>query len=259
MVNLRLASLTDKLEHSYWKMVKQDYCDYYFFIYDWLLQREKTKVVLALEQDAIVGAMVIYDESIVQVRGEPEAVRTLLGILELKKVDVQAPANCEGILLETFPSFRQKESVVLMTLGRGQERLNVKVKPTVLGPSDAEEIALLMKQSYPEMWSEISAEQVGNMFSADYACWLGIKQQGRLVSFGYATLTPQVSHVTWIATSEQWRNKGYASSIVSALVKECLNKASTAMIYVMDNNKMAKGIYARVGFKPYKSYTFLRT
>ncbi|MCL5876314.1 MAG: GNAT family N-acetyltransferase [Candidatus Bathyarchaeota archaeon] len=72
------------------------------------------------------------------------------------------------------------------------------------------------------------------------------------------TLTPKVSHVTWIATSPQHENKGYATSTVSMLVKECLSAAETTIIYVMDDNASANCVYAKVGFKPYKSYFFLK-
>lgn len=91
------------------------------------------------------------------------------------------------------------------------------------------------------------------------ALFLGIKQESKLVSFGYAMVTPTVSHVIWIATHRKWRNKRYATSIVSELVKECLNKASTAIIYVMDDNMTAKSVYSKVGFKPYKSYLYVKT
>ena len=116
-----------------------------------------------------------------------------------------------------------------------------------------------MRESYPKMWSEISAESVKALIAVKEAVWLGIKQDGKLVAFGYAMLTPKVSHVTWIATSPRHERKGYATSIVSALAKECLAAAEAAIIYVMDDNNAAKGIYCKVGFRPYKSYFFVRT
>ena len=66
MVCLKLAVLTSELESRFWNFVTQDYCDYYFFIYDWLPQKDKTQVLLAFEEEAIVGLMLIYDGSIVQ-------------------------------------------------------------------------------------------------------------------------------------------------------------------------------------------------
>ncbi len=255
---LRLAPLTSELEQKYWRMVKHDYCDYYFFIYDLLLQREKTKVVLALEQGAIAGIMLIFEGCIVQLRGKPVAIHMLLDDLNLPHADVQVPKECEQLLLEKYPSPQLKAEITLMTLKKGEQRLAESAKPQPLEPRDAQEIALLMNKSYPEMWGEVSSEQVSNRFT-DNARWLGIKAQGHLVSFGYATLTPQVSHVTWIATDPQWRNRGYASYIVSALVKECLHVAPTAIIYVTDDNATAKDIYTRVGFKPYKRYVFAKT
>ena len=60
-------------------------------------------MLLAFEEEAIVGLMLIYDGSIVQLRGEPEAVRLLLGNLELDAVELQAPIHCEKEVLKKFP------------------------------------------------------------------------------------------------------------------------------------------------------------
>lgn len=259
MIYLRLAALTNDLEGSFWRIVKQDYCDYYFFIYDWLLQKERTQVFLALEGDVIVGFMLIYDGNIVQLRGEPGAVGFMLENLKLEAIEVQVPISCEKLVTERFSAFKLKALITLMHLEQGEEHLSFSVKPERLSVEDAVDVALLMKESYPEMWSEITADYVRQQFMAEGTFWLGIREGGKLVSFGYAMLTLKVSHLTWMATSKQWRNKGYATSILSALVKECLNNASTSIIYVMDDNLAAKSVYSGVGFKPYKSYIFLRT
>jgi predicted GNAT family acetyltransferase len=259
MICLRLAALTNDLEGRFWATVKQDYCDYYFFIYDWLLQKQRTQVFLALEGDVIVGLMLIYDGNIVQLRGESDAMGFLLENLMLENIEIQAPIDCEEVIIRRFPLFKQKENISLLKLEEGEEHLDVRIKPERLGVEDAGEIALLMNESYPEMWSEVTADFVRQQFMDEGAFWLGIREAGKLVSFGYAVLTPRVTHVTWIATSEHWRNKGYATSILSGLIDECLKNAATSIIYVMENNLVAKNVYLKAGFKPYKSYILLKT
>lgn len=255
---MRLALLTDETEDLFWDTVKRDYFDYYFFIYDWLIQRDKTEISLALERDTIVGLMLIYDESIVQLRGEPAAVRFLLDNLVSKVVDVQAPENCESVIVERFPNFALKEKILLMCISKGNEHLSINVKPEVLSNADSVAIASLMNECYPEMWSEITSAYVKRFMSCENAVWLGIRQQGRLVSFGYATIAPNVSHVTWVATHQHWRNKGYATSIVAALLEACLKKAPSAIIYVMERNLAAKTVYLKVGFKAQRLYILLK-
>ncbi|MGD6852483.1 MAG: GNAT family N-acetyltransferase [Candidatus Bathyarchaeia archaeon] len=258
MSRLQLKQLTSELEPSFWSVVGKDYYDYYFFIYDWLLQRDRTKIFLALKADAIAGIIVVYNGSIAQLRGSKQAVGFLLENLPSKSMDVQAPQNCEQLLTAKYPDAQLKAHVTLMVLNKGMEQFNIKVNPQHLGSEDAGEIAELMHASFSKMWGEISAQDIRSRMEAKEAVWLGIKEDGNLVSFGYATLTSKVCHVTWVATSPQHKNRGYATSVVSALVKECLGVAESAMIYVMDDNQIAKGLYSKVGFKPYKAYFFIK-
>jgi predicted GNAT family acetyltransferase len=108
------------------------------------------------------------------------------------------------------------------------------------------------------MWNDISKEAVEALFTYKEAMWLGIKDVSKLAAFGYAMLTPKVSHVTWIGTNPQYERRGYATSIVSSLVQESLQVADTAIIYVMNDNPTANGVYSHVGFRPYKEYAFIK-
>ena len=182
----------------------------------------------------------------------------MLDTLNLKADDILAPIDCEHLLIEKYPDCKLKTKVNLLNLKKGEERLSVKTVPERLGVGDAEQIALLMNECYPEMWGEVTADNILALMSGSEAVWLGIKLESKLV-FGYAMLIPIVSHVTWIATSPQQENKGYATSIVSMLVKVCLSVADTAIIDVVDDNASANRMYAKVGFKPYKSYFLLKT
>jgi ribosomal protein S18 acetylase RimI-like enzyme len=256
---VRLVPLTPELEVCFWSLVKADYCDYYFFIYDLLLQKQRTQISLALEGEAVVGVMLIYNGHIVQLRGGHAAVEFMLNNLKQDSVDVQVPVDCEHLLLQKYPAFRLLAHVTLMSLKKGEEQLITKIEPERLSVKDAPEIAQLMHECYPKMWSEISAEAVEALFLVKEAVWFGIKFDSRLVSFGYGMLTPKVCHVTWIATNPQYKKRGYATSIVSALVHECLAVADEAVIYVMDDNVVARRIYSNVGFRSYKSYVFVKT
>ncbi|MCW3999566.1 MAG: GNAT family N-acetyltransferase [Candidatus Bathyarchaeota archaeon] len=255
---MQLTPLTNQSEATFWQIVKKDFCDYYFFIYDWLNHKEKTCIYLAQEGDEVAGLMLVYQGNIVQMRGSIEAVQFMLEQLDFSELDVQVPLNCESLLTTRFPCFSLKAHVTLMALNRGQELLCFKVTPQRLCAVDAQDIASLMNQSYPQMWSEVTAEMVASIMQFKESLMVGVKVGGKLVSFGYATLTPTVSHVTWIATHPSHENRGYATSIVSALIKECLEVAPTAIIYVMENNAVANRLYLKAGFKPQRTYAFIR-
>lgn len=256
---MHLALLTDEYMASYWEIVKQDYVDYYFFIYDVLEQPDRTKVWLALEREEIVGLMLVYNNSLVQLRGGPEAVGFLLSSLNLETVDVAVPADCEDMVLAKFPVYKTKENMTIMKLEKGKENLNVKVEPERLTEKDADELARLMRETYPLMWSEMTCEKVKVLTSPKDAVLLGIRVEKRLVAFGTGVLTSPVGFVNWLGTLEKFRHQNYCSSIISALVREGLKAADCMAIHVLDNNAAALSVYMRIGFKPYKSYVMLRT
>ncbi len=244
---------------AYMEIVQLDYADYYFFIYDVLLQRERTKVWLAIENSEIVGLMLIYNDNMVQLRGSPNAVGFLLSSLNLENVDVQAPSDCEDVLLAKFPVYKTKENITLLRLEKGTENLKFIVEPERLAAENADELAQLMRESYPLMWNDMTAEKVKVLISPKETVMLGIRQEGRLVAFGSAMLTPNTSIVCWLGTSELHRKQGYCTSIISKLVQEGLKVADFMAIHVLDDNSIARRIYEAVGFRPYKSYVLLRT
>jgi len=256
---MELILLSSDTEGLFWNIVEQDYFDYYFFISDWALQKSHTQIYFAIEHDNVVGLMLIYNDYIVQLRGNESAVRFLLDNLTLHKADVQAPACFGSLLTEKYPRFLLKENIILMSLKKGQEVFMVTMMPQLLSVADAPAVAELMHLCYPEMWSEVTANNVEDLMNCKDAVWLGIKIDGNLAAFGHAMKTPKVSHVTWVATNPQYQRRGYATSIVSSLIKECLVSSESTIIYVVENNLTAKNIYMKAGFKPSKSYVFIKT
>ncbi|MBN1245428.1 GNAT family N-acetyltransferase [Candidatus Bathyarchaeota archaeon] len=255
---LRVVALNEALERGFWAHVNQDPLDFHFFIFDWKFKREQTQIFLALgEADSVAGLMVIYNGCIVQVRGTREAVRLLLDEIDVEEVAVQAPLDCEDVAAGRFPVFEQKATVMLLSLKKGEENIKVTTEPEKLSVDDADEIAELMREAYPEFWSVITAEGIKESFAE--ASWVGIRHKGKLVAFGKAVSTPPVSHVAWVATHADYRNRGYATSILSALLKELFESSKTAFIYVLSDNSSAMQVYSAVGFKPYKRYFYVKT
>ncbi len=255
---LRVAELNEDLEPVFWVHVNKDVLDFHFFIYDWRFKRDQTRIFMALDEaDVVAGLMVVFNGCIVQVRGSREAVRLLLDQLSVEEVMLQAPLDCEDVVVGRFPVSEQKGTVFLLSLRRGEERLRVAVEPEKLAVGDAGEIALLMHEAYPEFWSVITAEGIEESF--DEAVWVGVRREGKLVAFGKAVAESSAGHVAWIATHADYRNRGYATSILSVLLREVLACSETAFIYVLSDNPTALHVYSGVGFKPYKRYFYVRT
>jgi predicted GNAT family acetyltransferase len=255
---LIVVPLTSEFENQFWNHVNSDLRDYYFFVWDWKQQKDKTKIFLVLdEKEEIVGLMLIYDNRFVQLSGKKGVAHLLLSQLNLKKVELLAPLEWSQSIFEKYPAFAFKETMLLLSLNKGDENLQESPLPEKLIIDDAKEIAGLLRLAYPKFWSVITAEDIQAMFSG--RLWFGIKSEGKLVSLGTATTTPNVSHVNWIATHEQYRNRSYAKSILSAMLKEMMKTSSTAIIYVLNNNEPAKRVYLTAGFKQYKKYIYLKT
>jgi len=238
--------------------VNQDPLDFHFFTFDWKFKRDQTEIFMALDEaDAVAGLMVVYNGCIVQVRGSREAVRLLLDGLNVEEVAVQEPLDCEDIVVARFPVFERKAKVILLSLEKGEENITVTTEPEKLSVDASGEIAELMHEAYPEFWSVITAEGIEASFAE--AIWVGIKREGKLAAFGKAVSSTPVSHVAWIATHEDYRNRGYAMSILSVLLREVLGSSLTAFIYVLSDNAAAMRLYSRGGFKPYKRYFYVKT
>ena len=127
---LLVVPLTSEFENQFWKYVNLDLRDYYFFVWDWKLQKGKTKIFLVLdEREEIVGLMLIYDNRFVQLSGKKEVAHLLLSQLDLKKVELQAPLEWSQSVFEKYPVFAFKETMLLLSLSKGEENLQVSTLP----------------------------------------------------------------------------------------------------------------------------------
>jgi len=253
---MKVVPLDKSSETMFWEFVNRDPVDYFFFIYDLKLNPDQTKVFLALDERKIAGLMLVYADTVVQLRGSREAVKLLLGGLSLASVEMQVPLDCEDLALAKYNP-RVEETMVIMSLRRGEENLQVSTVPVRLGADDVEEISNLIQNADPRWWGEVTAERIKSRL--DGALWLGIKQDGRIVSVGSTRFVDFASNINIVATMQEYRNRGYATSIVSALVKEILKISPIALIHVIKDNSPAVRAYSKVGFKPHKTYLSIRT
>ena len=253
---MRVVSVAEGYEKTFWDFVDRDLLDYFFFIFDMRLNREKTKVFMTIDDGEVRGLMLVYADYVVQLRGDREAVRLLLDGLSSEKVELQSPLDCEDLVLAKFKP-KVREEMVLMSMRKGEESIQMIVVPERLSAEDAEQVADLMRRADPRWWGEVTAERIKSRVGDAFL--LGIRQDGRIVSVGMARLTGFGSNINVIATDERWRNRGYATSAVSALVKEIFKTSETALIHVIKDNAPAVRAYSKVGFKPYKTYLSIRT
>jgi predicted GNAT family acetyltransferase len=252
---MNVVAIRDGFEETFWNCVNRDPLHYYFFILDWKQRPDQTEIFLAIDGKKVEGLMLIYADYVVQLRGNRCAVERLLDSVSPEKVELQAPLDCEDIVRRTYsPQIRY--DLVLMTLKRGEENVRIQHDLVRLGPKDAVEVAEIMKRADPEWWGDVTAEQRRESLEKTY--WLGIKSGHKIVSVGNTRFEDFGSNIGIIATDQKYRNQGYATSIVSALVQEILKRAPIALIHVLNNNAPAIRAYSKVGFRPYKHYLLVR-
>ena len=256
---MKVVSVEDGFEDVFWDLVNKDPLNYYFFIFDWTRRREQTKILLAMEDGRVAGSMLLYarteQHSVVQLRGSREAIDMLLESIGSEKVELQAPLECEDIVLKKYrPSFRHV--LVLMRLKKGEENIQINHAPMKLGVEDIGEAVDVMRRSDPEYWGDLDIERQKLAWKDAYM--LGIRQDNKLVSIGSTRFVDIGSNINAIATDEAYRNKGFATSIVSALTQTILERSPQALIHVLNDNAPAVRVYSKVGFKPYEKYFLVR-
>ena len=253
---MEIVSVVNGYEQMFWTYVNNDPIDYYFFILDWIQRKEETKIFLVVEGKEVLGSLLLFANHIVQFRGDKQAVQKLLDYANLENFELQAPPDCEDIILRKYKP-RIKQDMVLMRLNRGEEQVRITKAPSRLSVEDTNEVSALMRRCDPEWWGEITSEQLKERWQNTF--WLGIKQEGKLVSVGNTRFVDFASNIGVVATDEHYRGRRYATSIVSALVKEILKRSSIALIHVIADNAPAVRAYSNVGFRPYKTYVSIRS
>ncbi len=254
-MTIQIVELDEETERVFWNHVKSDPLQYYFFIMDWKYEREHTRILMALEEENVIGMMVVFKDSVVQVRGNREAIKVLLDSLHLPKVEMMAPLECEDIVLAKFkPGIKNK--MLVMYVEKGRENILKPHEPCELSPKDAAQIAKVMRESNPDWWGQRTPEDIVETMKKKH--WLGFKVNQKVVSLGNAFIDDYGSVIGVVATDEKHRNRGYATSIVSGLVDIIFQKHDLALIHVLKDNHPAIHTYEKVGFKLYGEYTLIK-
>ena len=250
-----IVSLSTSVEPLFWKHVTRDISHYFFFAYDWKYNRKHTQILLAMEQKQIIGMMLKYRDRIVQLRGSDQAVKILFHELDLDEVELQVSKKHSPLVLEKYdPTF--STDLMLMTVHSGEEKPQIRHTIVRLDASYAEEIASILREGSPEIWSDVTRQQV--VEGMDDQAWVGIKVKDELVSLCSFRVTEWMGHVGRVATHKKYRNRGYATSTVSYAVKNMLQNRSDAIIFVRADNLSAIHVYQNVGFKSYRTYFFMK-
>jgi GNAT superfamily N-acetyltransferase len=168
-----------------------------------------------------------------------------------KKLWVLADPEFISIIKEKFPlgsiSFNN-----VMIVRRGEEKLPEAQAHTVvrLSPSNVQEYAeFVVPHNFVITEDVVQRNREFLEKSLVYAIFEGAESR-KLVSTGNAAAAlSDVTLVSGVETHVQYRRKGFATAIVSALVREGLKNSKAVLLYVDRENHDAIGIYERLGFR----------
>jgi len=252
---MRVCDLDGGNEAWFLNSIEGSWPEYFWFLVDWMFERDRTSIRFAVDDGALLGASLVYDHKIVQFRGELGACRALMELLNEQKVEINAPLEMKDELLMRFHP-KVDFNIVLMTMGRGELRPRSTVAWETLVPEDASDIARLLGEADPKWWGDMSEERVRAMFNKSY--WIGIRDRGALRAVGSALTQGPGFNISIIATEKGSRGQGFATTIVSALAERILKEVPFAVIHVREDNHAARSVYEKVGFKPMMTSYILR-
>lgn len=149
-LTLTIVDLDESLESKFWDRVNADPLEHYFFILDRKMNPMDTRFLLAMRGDRIEGMMLIYRQTVFQVRGSREGTEALLDHLNLEKAEGSVPLDCRDLVSRRFSALKEHE-IILMHLQKGNESLFKKCRTTRLTEADAEDVTNLIRGADPDM------------------------------------------------------------------------------------------------------------
>lgn len=123
-------------------------------------------------------------------------------------------------------------SVVAPPVEHGVEDLNI---------SNVQEMLMLTELTKPGPFGKRTPE---------LGSYIGIRDAGQLVAMaGERLRLPGYTEISAVCTHPQHRGRGYASSLVSALIHKITKRDETPFLHVTTENVNAIHVYEKLGFK----------
>jgi ribosomal protein S18 acetylase RimI-like enzyme len=254
---MRVVPLDPAIEDSFPKFLRRDAISNYFALLDLKFSRNKTKFWIATEGAEILGYLLEYEGKIVNVRGEAGCIVELLKKLTLAEAEFFIEPSHLPIV-ETFyepvrrigPGSGKVAALLAMKVDRERFRPLIKHPPIELGMDELEDIEKLSVAFNEEMgFAPITREYTIERLRR--GIFYGIYEGEELISSAFGTsgsVIEKLSHVGMVYTSPEFRGKGYATSVCSALVEKLLSQSEETMLFVLTDDFPALRVYEKIGF-----------
>ena len=244
--SIQIIPLTEDVELRLFEFMNRDRISHFYDIYDLTYLREKTRTWVALSNNKLMGYMSEYDKRILTMRGNKKCTTSLLKNTDL----TTAIFNIEPKHLTAVKRlFEPTEPPDKMTTGKITTFVTMKTNPDTFNPIIRHKVQELKRGNAQALGELLGAEpqRVQDLLRGPA---FGIFKGNRLVSAATSPETLEDSAIIrGVQTAPEERNKGYSTSVCSALVQHLTKHHKDVMLYVSKDNPPALKVYKKIGFK----------
>lgn len=229
--------------------LRNDPVKHIFALYDLQREWEKTEMHIVFNNKNFVkGYLLIYRglayPSVI-LEGDRNVAEKLLTFLREERFILHVSPELLAMVQGKYPNAKLYVED-WMVAKKGETRFFTSDKTRRLRLRDAKLLAELYA-TFPER-PHVEAELCRELIKKGIT--YGVFVEEKLVSSACALIQlPEVWFIGRVLTHPNYRNRGYATQVVSALTEEALNSAEAAVLFVRSDNEAAKRVYLKIGYK----------
>ena len=245
--NLRSVPVNPDTEAGFYEYIGDNFAEYFFFHVDYAQYPESTEIYMALDKnDSIHGMLLIWEDRRIQLRGSVKSLEVLLRDKNYIPKSITGFDKHKAIIAKYFPLYKKEIALYRMAMRKGDfvDFENYPFK--VLLDSDKEHIASFMRITDPIYWGSRKPEDI--MIDENNVFFGIFNNSNKLISITGFWKYKNVGYITIVGTHPDYRNKGYASSLVSSTIKNLFQEKSECFITVRVKNPPAIHTYEKLGF-----------
>lgn len=208
-------------------------------------------------KDEIIGVLIRYKENVIPIHGtEFEGLDTFIPLIQ--SLDPLHISGSEEVIAQYEEEFEkyEKEETYLAECKELKMESPLMDQVISLDKEDIDVYLNCLKEVGFEKKQTI--EEITNEMDNDLNTIKVIKDEsGKIVSTGRIAIETNLSAmIIAVGTIESYRNKGYATAIVAALVNDCIAKNKSTCLFYSDPD--AGRLYQHLGFKETHKWIMLK-
>lgn len=245
---LRIVSIDEVDEDFFLNYLYSDKILHFFTIYDLKFERDKTKVWIALEDEEISGYIFEFDRRIVHTHGSVGSIEALMPCIDLEEY-VFAIEPSHFSVVERF--YRIVEPSDMESRGRVTNFLVLKVNHNTFRCVIKHSVKRLGIEDLDDIFRSFGGDWRGRVKrEIERGFFYGAYEDGLLASIAACSeYIEDLAIIRGVYTVPSLRNRGFAASATSALVRELLDLGMEVILWVARDNLPARRVYEKIGFQ----------